>query len=127
MLVNLEQKSVFLLANIVLRNNNLSIPTLLCGQAIHYQQGARPDMLSWAISYIQCYPEDGDDQQLLHHIHLDPAHQWTPEQSRRVSILIKAFYARLHEQRLAAIGVRWLNSGGRTLIEKYTITHYATT
>lgn len=126
MLVNREHKSVFLLANIVLRNNNLSIPALLCGQAVHHQQGVRPDMLSWAIAYIQCYPEDSEDQELLHHIHLDPAHQWTPEQTKRVSLLVKAFYAKLNADRLAAIGVRWLNSGGRTLIENYAIQTYST-
>jgi hypothetical protein len=126
MLVSLEQKSVFLLANIVLRGNNLSIPRLLSGQAIHHQQGTRPDMLSWAIEYILCCPEDSEDQELLHHIHLHPAHQWTPEQAKRVSLLVKAFYAKLNAARLVAIGVRWLNSGGRTIIENYTIKNYAT-
>jgi len=126
MLVNVEQKSVFLLANIVIRNNNISIPALLSGEANHYQQGSRPDMLSWAIEYIQCYPENSHDQKLLHHIHLDPAHQWTPDQTKRVSVLVKAFYARLNADRLHAIGVRWLNSGGRKLIENYAINNYTT-
>lgn len=126
MLVNREQKSVFLLAQIVLRNNKLSIPILLSGESIHHKQGSRPDMVSWAIDYIQCYPKNSEDQELLHHIHLHPAHQWTPEQTRRVSVLLKSFYARLNDARLYAIGLRWLNSGGRLLIENYTISNYST-
>jgi hypothetical protein len=126
MLVKRDQKSVFLLAHIVLRRHNLSIPVLLSGQAIHYQNGSQPDMLSWAIDYIQCYPSDSDDQELLHHIHLHPAHQWTPEQTRRVSVCLKTFNAKLNESRLYAIGLKWLNSGGRQLIENYAIVNYNT-
>ncbi|OQY16019.1 MAG: hypothetical protein B6I36_11170 [Desulfobacteraceae bacterium 4572_35.1] len=126
MLVNNDQKSVFLLAQIVLRNNKLSIPALLSGQSIHYQQGSRPDMLSWAVNYIQCYPENCADQELIHHMHLDPAYQWTPEETRRVSVCLKAFYNKLHAARLYAIGIKWLNSGGRKLIENYAIATYST-
>lgn len=125
MLVNRDQKAIFLLAHIVLRNNKLSIPALLSGQAIHYKKGSHPDMLDWAIEYIQCYPTQPFDQQLLHHMHLDPGYQWTPEQTRRVSFGVKTFYAKLTDSRLYAIGLRWLNSGGRTIIENYTIAQYA--
>ncbi|OQY21545.1 MAG: hypothetical protein B6I37_08550 [Desulfobacteraceae bacterium 4572_35.2] len=125
MLVNRDQKAVFLLAHLVLRNNKLSIPALLSGQAIHYKKGSHPDMLDWAIEYIQCYPTEPLDQKLLHHMHLDPGYQWTPEQTRQVSVGVKSFYAKLTNSRLYAIGLRWLNSGGRTIIENYTIAQYA--
>ena len=126
MLVTRDQKSVFLLAHIVLRNNKLSIPVLLSGQAIHHKKGSHPGMLEWAIKYIQCYPAKNDDQELLHHAHLHPAHKWNPEQSRRVSVCIKAFYHQLDKTRLYATGLRWLNSGGRNLICNYTISQYST-
>lgn len=126
MLVNRDQKSVFLLAQIVLRNNKLSIPILLSGEAIHHKKGSHPDMLDWAIDYIQCYPAHNDDQELLHHMHLDPAFQWTPEQTKRVGVCIKAFYLKLNESRLYAIGLKWLNSGGRNLICNYTVAQYST-
>lgn len=125
MLVSSDQKAVFLLAHIVLRNNKLSIPALLSGQSIHYKKGSHPDMLDWAIEYIQCYPASISDQELLHHMHLDSGYQWTPEQTRRVSVLVKSFYAKLTESRYYAIGLRWLNSGGRKIIENYTIAQYA--
>lgn len=125
MLVNRDQKSVFLLAHIVLRNNKLSIQALLSGQAIHYKRGSHPDMLDWAINYIQCYPCDVLDQELLHHMHLDSGYQWTPEQTRRVSVGVKSFYAKLTESRLYAIGLKWLNSGGRKMIENYAIAQYS--
>ncbi|MEA3464753.1 MAG: hypothetical protein U9R29_01830 [Thermodesulfobacteriota bacterium] len=126
MLVNRDQKSVFLLAHIVLRNNKLSIPVLLSGDAIHYKKGSHPTMLDWAIDYIQCYPTNNDDQELLHHVHLHPAHKWTPEQSRRASVCVKAFYLQLDKIRLYATGLRWLNSGGRNIICNYTISQYST-
>jgi len=126
LLVNRDQKSVFLLAQLVLRKNKLSIPLLLSGEAIHHKHNSHPDMLSWAIDYIQCYPENSDDQELLHHIHLHPAHQWTPEQTRRVSVVLNAFYNKLKQDRLYAIGIRWLNSGGRAMIENYAINNYST-
>lgn len=121
MLVNRDQQAVFLLAHVVARNNNLSIAGLLCGQSHHYRTTSHPTMLDWAIEYILCLPENEEDRQLLHNLHLEPRFQWKPEQTRRVALCNKAFYSRLNDQRAYAVGVKWLNSGGRTLIERYAV------
>ena len=117
MLVNKDQKAVFMLALLVLRQNNLSIAQLLSGTDIHYNSAGRPTMFDWALDYIRCLPENSADQDLLRHLHLDPAYQWTPQQAKRASLCYKAFYRCLDEKRLYAKGVNWLNSGGRKLLQ----------
>lgn len=119
MLVNRDQQAVFLLAHVVIRNNNLSVATLRSGQDIHYRTTGHPTILDWAIDYISCLPEDSEDQKLLHNLHLEPTFQWTPEQTRRVATCNKAFYYRLNDNRVYAIGIKWLNSGGRAKLEQF--------
>ncbi|MCD6526931.1 MAG: hypothetical protein J7K75_08090 [Desulfuromonas sp.] len=119
MLVNREQQAVFLLAHVVIRSNNLSVPILLSGQAIHYRNTGRPTKLDWAIDYIMCLPDDSEDQKLLHNLHLEPTFQWTPEQTRRAAACNKAFYHRLKDNRAYAIGIKWLNSEGRAQLERF--------
>ncbi len=117
MLVSKDQKAVFMLALLVLRQNNLVVDTLLSGADIHHPKTGRPTMLDWAVDYIRCLPENRADRDLLRYLHLDPAHQWTPQQAKRASLCYKAFYRCLDEKRLYAKGVNWLNSGGRKLLQ----------
>nr|WP_320050955.1 hypothetical protein [uncultured Desulfuromonas sp.] len=125
MLTTKDQQAVFLLAHLVIRDRKLSVATLKSGQDIHHRTPSRPTMLDWAMDYILSLPDDQDDQQLLHHLHLDQTHQWTPEEARRVSTVHKSFYQRLNEQRIYAIGVRWLNSQGRMILQQYALSQAA--
>nr|WP_320116149.1 hypothetical protein [uncultured Desulfuromonas sp.] len=121
MLTTRDQQAVFLLAHVVIRDRNLSVAAVKSGQDIHHRTPSRPTMLDWAMDYILTLPDDADDQELLHHLHLNQSHQWTPEQARRVATVHKSFYQRLTDQRIYAIGVKWLNAQGRMILQQYAL------
>jgi hypothetical protein len=77
------------------------------------------------MDYILTLPDDLEDQELLHNLHLNPSHQWTPEQTRRVATVHKSFYQRLNDQRIYAVGVKWLNSQGRIILQQYALSQAA--
>ena len=119
MLVSNDQKAVFMLAQVVLHKHNLSVQTLRSGADIHYKNGGRPTILDWALAYIKCFPNNDNDMELLHNLHVYPSYRWNAEQAKRVAVIYRAFYDNLNNSRLYAKGVNLLNSEGRTLLQEY--------
>lgn len=119
MLVSPSQKAVYVLAKAVLRENNINIGLLQNGQHVHHPPSNPPTMLDWAISYAMGLPKDSEDRHLLDMLHLNPGYRWTPEETKRAARCYKQFYQNIEEQRLYSIGNKWLNSGGRNLVNAY--------
>ncbi|MFA5701559.1 MAG: hypothetical protein WC913_09810 [Desulfuromonas sp.] len=119
MLVKPEQKAVYVLAKAVLRQNNLKVAVLQSGQHLHYPPSNPPTLLDWAISYVMCLPQDSEERRLLDMLHLNPECRWTPEETRRAARCYRQFYQKIEGQRLYSIGNKWLNSGGRNLVNAY--------
>jgi hypothetical protein len=119
MLVKPEQKAVYVLAKAVLRQNNIKIALLHSGQHVHYPPSNPPTMLDWAISYAMCLPADSEDRHLLDMLHLNPGYRWSAEETRRAAKCYRQFYQKIDAERLYSIGNKWLNSGGRALVNAY--------
>ncbi|MDY0213516.1 MAG: hypothetical protein RBR06_10980 [Desulfuromonadaceae bacterium] len=121
MLVKPEQKAVYILAKAVLRQNNLKVAVLQSGQHLHHPPSNPPTLLDWTISYVMCLPQDSEERRLLDMLHLNPECRWTPEETRYAARCYKQFYQKIKEQRLYSIGNKWLNSGGRNLVNAYLV------
>lgn len=121
MLVKPEQKAIYILAKAVLRQNNLKVAVLQSGQHLHYPPANPPTLLNWAINYVMCLPQDSEERRLLDMLHLNPNCRWTPEETRCAARCYKQFYQKIEEQRLYSIGNKWLNSGGRDLVNAYLV------
>ncbi|PLX96180.1 MAG: hypothetical protein C0620_02925 [Desulfuromonas sp.] len=124
MLTTRDQQAVFLLAHVVIRDRHLTVAALKSGQDIHHRTSGRPAMLDWAMDYVLTLPDSLDDQELLHNLHLNPSFQWTPEQTRRAATVHKSFYQRLQKDRIYAIGLNWLNSQGRNILERFALSQH---
>ncbi|WP_282754886.1 hypothetical protein [Desulfuromonas thiophila] len=116
MLVSHEQKQIYQLAMLVLQQHQLQVATLHSGHDVHFPGDPRQDIRAWAIAYALNLPPEPQDQERLRQLHLNPLQRWTAEQSRRAATCYKTFYRRLQDERLYAVGLRWLNSGGRQLL-----------
>jgi len=119
MLVTPEQKAVYVLAKAVLHQNNLKVRLLQSGQHVNYPPSNPPTMLDWAISYAMRLPKDHEDRHLLDMLHLNSGYRWTAEETKRAAKCYKMFYQKIDAQRLYSIGNKWLNSGGRNLVNAY--------
>lgn len=78
-------------------------------------------MLDWTISYAMCLPQDSEDRHLLDMLHLNPGYRWTPEETKRAAKIYRQFYQKIDAKRLYSIGNKWLNSGGRRLVNAYLV------
>lgn len=119
MLVTPEQKAVYILAKAVLHKNGLRVALLQSGGDVHYPPSNPPTMLDWAISYAMCLPPDHADRHMLDMLHLNPGYRWAAEDTKSAAKHYRQFYQKIDAQRLYSIGNKWLNSGGRSLVNAY--------
>jgi hypothetical protein len=52
-------------------------------------------------------------------LHLNPGYRWSAEETRRAAKCYRQFYQKIDAERLYSIGNKWLNSGGRALVNAY--------
>lgn len=116
MLVKAEQRNIYILGKTLLRQNKVNVELLHNGQHIHYPPSTPPTMLDWAINFAMVLPKNKEERRLLDMLHLYPGYRWTGDETKRAAKSYKLFYQKMDEQRLYSIGNKWLNSGGRELI-----------